>query len=98
MFLRPFAARPLLPDPSDANLMAGATPDPLMSTSWYKPATSHALPSRTPSSRHLSLPARSLLSPQLLFSLGNLLRSGDIRGYQSMARMYTRLAAIPKKG
>uniref|UniRef100_A0A0D9YVE2 E2 ubiquitin-conjugating enzyme n=1 Tax=Oryza glumipatula TaxID=40148 RepID=A0A0D9YVE2_9ORYZ len=29
---------------------------------------------------------------------GNLLRSGDIRGYQSMARMYTRLAAMPKKG
>ncbi|XP_012077418.1 protein PEROXIN-4 isoform X1 [Jatropha curcas] len=29
---------------------------------------------------------------------GNLLRSGDIRGYQSMARMYTRLAASPKKG
>ncbi|GER33781.1 ubiquitin-conjugating enzyme family protein [Striga asiatica] len=29
---------------------------------------------------------------------GNLLRSGDIRGYQSMARMYTKLAAIPKKG
>uniref|UniRef100_A0A0D9VIP2 E2 ubiquitin-conjugating enzyme n=1 Tax=Leersia perrieri TaxID=77586 RepID=A0A0D9VIP2_9ORYZ len=28
---------------------------------------------------------------------GNLLRSGDIRGYQSMARMYTRLAAMPKK-
>ncbi|KAF3636771.1 Protein PEROXIN-4 [Capsicum annuum] len=30
--------------------------------------------------------------------VGNLLRSGDIRGYQSMARMYTRLAAMPKKG
>ncbi|OMO61881.1 Ubiquitin-conjugating enzyme, E2 [Corchorus capsularis] len=29
---------------------------------------------------------------------GNLLRSGDVRGYQSMARMYTRLAAMPKKG
>ncbi|KAL2555530.1 protein PEROXIN-4 [Forsythia ovata] len=29
---------------------------------------------------------------------GNLLRSGDIRGYQSMAKMYTRLAAMPKKG
>ncbi|KAK8706774.1 hypothetical protein V6N13_057850 [Hibiscus sabdariffa] len=29
---------------------------------------------------------------------GNLLRSGDIRGFQSMARMYTRLAAMPKKG
>ncbi|XP_042421788.1 protein PEROXIN-4-like isoform X1 [Zingiber officinale] len=29
---------------------------------------------------------------------GNLLRSGDIRGYCSMARMYTRLAAAPKKG
>ncbi|KAL3566232.1 hypothetical protein D5086_031647 [Populus alba] len=29
---------------------------------------------------------------------GNLLRSGDVRGYQSMARMYTRLAASPKKG
>ncbi|KAJ6674108.1 hypothetical protein OIU85_013048 [Salix viminalis] len=29
---------------------------------------------------------------------GNLLRSGDNRGYQSMARMYTRLAASPKKG
>uniref|UniRef100_A0A0D3F7Z5 E2 ubiquitin-conjugating enzyme n=1 Tax=Oryza barthii TaxID=65489 RepID=A0A0D3F7Z5_9ORYZ len=29
---------------------------------------------------------------------GNLLRSGDIRGYQSMARMYTRLAAMAKKG
>eukprot|EP00262_Sarcandra_glabra_P010055 TRINITY_DN24930_c0_g1_i1.p1 TRINITY_DN24930_c0_g1~~TRINITY_DN24930_c0_g1_i1.p1 ORF type:complete len:158 (-),score=27.61 TRINITY_DN24930_c0_g1_i1:423-896(-) len=29
---------------------------------------------------------------------GNLLRSGDLRGYQSMARMYTRLAAMPKKG
>ncbi|TXG62028.1 hypothetical protein EZV62_013391 [Acer yangbiense] len=29
---------------------------------------------------------------------GNLLRSGDTRGYQSMARMYTRLAAMPKKG
>ncbi|KAL2544808.1 protein PEROXIN-4 [Forsythia ovata] len=29
---------------------------------------------------------------------GNLLRPGDIRGYQSMARMYTRLAAMPKKG
>ncbi|OAY80568.1 Protein PEROXIN-4, partial [Ananas comosus] len=29
---------------------------------------------------------------------GNLLRSGDIRGYRSMARMYTRLAAMPKKG
>ncbi|KAL5722446.1 E2 ubiquitin-conjugating enzyme [Ranunculus cassubicifolius] len=29
---------------------------------------------------------------------GNLLRSGDMRGYQSMARMYTRLAAAPKKG
>ncbi|CAL5394852.1 unnamed protein product [Camellia sinensis] len=28
----------------------------------------------------------------------NLLRSGDIRGYQSMARMYTRLAAMSKKG
>ncbi|KAB5514005.1 hypothetical protein DKX38_027911 [Salix brachista] len=28
----------------------------------------------------------------------NLLRSGDDRGYQSMARMYTRLAASPKKG
>ncbi|KAG6739382.1 hypothetical protein POTOM_056977 [Populus tomentosa] len=28
----------------------------------------------------------------------NLLRSGDVRGYQSMARMYTRLAASPKKG
>lgn len=32
------------------------------------------------------------------FTAGNLLRSGDIRGYQSMARMYTRLAAMPKKG
>ncbi|GAB2284848.1 hypothetical protein Dimus_019301 [Dionaea muscipula] len=29
---------------------------------------------------------------------GNLLRSGDVRGFQSMARMYTRLAAMPKKG
>ena len=29
---------------------------------------------------------------------GNLLRSGDLRGYYSMARMYTRLAAMPKKG
>ncbi|MQM00654.1 hypothetical protein Taro_033389 [Colocasia esculenta] len=29
---------------------------------------------------------------------GNLLRSGDLRGYRSMARMYTRLAAMPKKG
>ncbi|KAA3457998.1 protein PEROXIN-4 isoform X2 [Gossypium australe] len=29
---------------------------------------------------------------------GNLLRSGDMRGFQSMARMYTRLAAMPKKG
>ncbi|KAI5403321.1 E2 ubiquitin-protein ligase peroxin 4, partial [Lathyrus oleraceus] len=29
---------------------------------------------------------------------GNLLRSGDVRGYRSMARMYTRLAAMPKKG
>ncbi|KAF2286970.1 hypothetical protein GH714_036453 [Hevea brasiliensis] len=29
---------------------------------------------------------------------GNLLRSGDIRGYQSMARMYARLAASAKKG
>ncbi|KAE9448896.1 hypothetical protein C3L33_19193, partial [Rhododendron williamsianum] len=28
---------------------------------------------------------------------GNLLRSGDIRGFQSMARMYTKLAAMPKK-
>ncbi|XP_024310317.1 protein PEROXIN-4 [Brachypodium distachyon] len=28
---------------------------------------------------------------------GNLLRSGDIRGYQSVARIYTRLAAVPKK-
>ncbi|XP_042062733.1 protein PEROXIN-4-like isoform X3 [Salvia splendens] len=28
---------------------------------------------------------------------GNLLQSGDILGYQSMARMYTRLAAMPKK-
>ncbi|XP_024527629.1 protein PEROXIN-4-like [Selaginella moellendorffii] len=26
---------------------------------------------------------------------GNLLRSGDVRGYRSMARMYTRLAALP---
>uniref|UniRef100_A0A804NTP3 UBC core domain-containing protein n=1 Tax=Zea mays TaxID=4577 RepID=A0A804NTP3_MAIZE len=33
-----------------------------------------------------------------LQSVCNLLRSGDIRGYQSMARMYTRLAAMPKKG
>ncbi|KAG8657308.1 hypothetical protein MANES_03G062150v8 [Manihot esculenta] len=32
------------------------------------------------------------------FCTGNLLRSGDIRGYQSMARMYTRLAASAKKG
>lgn len=29
---------------------------------------------------------------------GNLLRSGDDRGYQSMARMYTRLAATANKG
>ncbi|KAH0908668.1 hypothetical protein HID58_031989, partial [Brassica napus] len=29
---------------------------------------------------------------------GNLLRSGDVRGFNSMARMYTRLAAMPKKG
>lgn len=29
---------------------------------------------------------------------GNLLRSGDVRGFQSMAKMYTRLAAMPKKG
>ncbi|KAF6137820.1 hypothetical protein GIB67_025247 [Kingdonia uniflora] len=29
---------------------------------------------------------------------GNLLRSGDVRGFHSMARMYTRLAAMPKKG
>lgn len=29
---------------------------------------------------------------------GNLLRSGDVRGFSSMARMYTRLAAMPKKG
>uniref|UniRef100_A0A803N2U3 E2 ubiquitin-conjugating enzyme n=1 Tax=Chenopodium quinoa TaxID=63459 RepID=A0A803N2U3_CHEQI len=29
---------------------------------------------------------------------GNLLRSGDLRGFQSMAKMYTRLAAMPKKG
>ncbi|KAL2493661.1 Protein PEROXIN-4 [Forsythia ovata] len=29
---------------------------------------------------------------------GNLLHSGDIRGYQLMSRMYTRLAAMPKKG
>ncbi|XP_077210938.1 TOM1-like protein 8 isoform X2 [Tasmannia lanceolata] len=29
---------------------------------------------------------------------GNLLRSGDVRGYQSMAKLYTRLAAMPKKG
>ncbi|KAI5354655.1 hypothetical protein L3X38_007550 [Prunus dulcis] len=29
---------------------------------------------------------------------GNLLRSGDLRGYYSMARMYTKLAAMPKKG
>ncbi|KAF8689514.1 hypothetical protein HU200_041842 [Digitaria exilis] len=28
---------------------------------------------------------------------GNLLRSGDVRGFQSMARMYTKLAAMPKK-
>nr|VDC58641.1 unnamed protein product [Brassica rapa] len=28
----------------------------------------------------------------------NLLRSGDVRGFNSMARMYTRLAAMPKKG
>lgn len=34
----------------------------------------------------------------LLLWTGNLLRSGDIRGFQSMARMYTRLAAMPKKG
>jgi hypothetical protein len=33
-----------------------------------------------------------------LLGPGNLLRSGDIRGFQSMARMYTRLAAMPKKG
>jgi len=32
------------------------------------------------------------------FVTGNLLRSGDVRGYQSMAKMYTRLAAMPKKG
>ncbi|GMP23990.1 hypothetical protein CsSME_00001403 [Camellia sinensis var. sinensis] len=30
--------------------------------------------------------------------VGNLLRFGDIRGYRSMARMYTRLAAMSKKG
>ncbi|XP_031495747.1 protein PEROXIN-4 [Nymphaea colorata] len=29
---------------------------------------------------------------------GNLLRSGDYRGYYSMARMYTKLAAMSKKG
>ncbi|CDY19796.1 BnaA09g04490D [Brassica napus] len=29
---------------------------------------------------------------------GNLLRSGDVRGFNSMAHMYTRLAAMPKKG
>ncbi|XP_010421434.1 PREDICTED: protein PEROXIN-4-like isoform X2 [Camelina sativa] len=29
---------------------------------------------------------------------GNLLRSGDVRGFNSMASMYTRLAAMPKKG
>ncbi|KAL9268831.1 PEROXIN-4-like protein [Drosera capensis] len=29
---------------------------------------------------------------------GNLLRSGDTRGFHSMARMYTKLAAMPKKG
>ncbi|CAM8959063.1 hypothetical protein QQ045_003246 [Rhodiola kirilowii] len=29
---------------------------------------------------------------------GNLLRSGDKRGFLSMARMYTKLAAMPKKG
>jgi len=34
----------------------------------------------------------------LVVVTGNLLRSGDVRGYQSMARMYTRLAAMPKKG
>ena len=33
-----------------------------------------------------------------LLGPGNLLRSGDIRGFQSMAKMYTRLAAMPKKG
>lgn len=33
----------------------------------------------------------------LPFVEGNLLRSGDIRGYQSMARMYTRLAAIAQE-
>lgn len=40
----------------------------------------------------------SITDRPLLSSTGNLLRSGDIRGYQSMARMYTRLAAMPKKG
>lgn len=34
----------------------------------------------------------------LLLFKGNLLRSGDVRGFNSMARMYTRLAAMPKKG
>lgn len=40
-----------------------------------------------------------MFSPLIFFGVtGNLLRSGDVRGYQSMARMYTRLAAMPKKG
>jgi len=34
---------------------------------------------------------------QYCTAIGNLLRSSDIRGYQSMPRMYTRLVVMPKK-
>lgn len=48
--------------------------------------------------KRMGLGLRMAWFTYLALFVGNLLRSGDVRGYQSMARMYTRLAAMPKKG
>jgi hypothetical protein len=44
-----------------------------------------------------TLTASQPVSNRVLMRAGNLLRAGDLRGYKSMARMYTKLAASQVK-
>jgi hypothetical protein len=44
-----------------------------------------------------TLAASRPVSNPVLMRAGNLLRAGDLRGYKSMARMYTKLAASQVK-